>query len=90
MASSNTLCKKILNVKDAVVTGHDFYSDNDGVKHLRIYARPSRWHENECPYCGRRCPGYDSPGEYNRLWRGLDRGGILVEMEAPANRIECP
>lgn len=90
MASANTLCKKLLNVKDAVVTGHDFYSDNDGVKHLRIYARPSRWHENECPYCGRRCPGYDSPGEYNRLWRGLDWGGILVEIEAPTSRIECP
>ncbi len=90
MASANTLCKKLLNVKDAVVIGHDFYSDNDGVKHLRIYARPSRWHENECPYCGRKCPGYDSPGEYNRLWRGLDWGGILVEIEAPTNRIECP
>lgn len=90
MASANTLCKKLLNVKDAVVTRHDFYSDYDGVKHLRIYARPSRWHENECPYCGRRCPGYDSPGEYNRLWRGLDWGGILVEIEAPTNRIECP
>lgn len=89
MASANTLCKKLLN-KNVVVTGHDFYSDGDGVKHLRIYARPSRWHGIKCPYCGRRCPGYDSPGEYNKLWRGLDWGGILVKIEAPTNRITCP
>ena len=60
MASANTLCKKLLNVKGAVVTGHDFYSDQDGVNHLTIHARPNRWHEDDCPICGRRCPKYDT------------------------------
>ncbi len=27
MASANTLCKKLLNVKNTVVESHDFYSD---------------------------------------------------------------
>ena len=27
MASANTLCKKLLNVKNIVVESHDFYSD---------------------------------------------------------------
>ena len=31
MASANTLCKKLLGVKSAVVTGHDFYQDSDGL-----------------------------------------------------------
>lgn len=90
MASANTLCKKLLNVKSAVVIGHDFYSDGESVKHLRIMARPDKWHLNQCPHCGRRCPGYDHASSQNKLWRGLDWGGILVEIEAPTNRIECP
>ena len=42
MASTNTLCKKLLNVKTAVVTGSDFYTDEDGVNHIRIKARPNK------------------------------------------------
>ena len=42
MASANTLCKKLLGVKSAVVTGHDFYQDSDWLNHLRIHARPSK------------------------------------------------
>ena len=59
MVSANILCKKLLNVKNTVVESHDFYSDKDGVVHLRIKARPSAWHRDDCPFCGRRCPGYD-------------------------------
>lgn len=90
MASANTLCKKLLNVKNIVVESHDFYSDKDGVVHLRIKARPSAWHRDDCPFCGRRCPGYDRPVKNRKVWRGLDFGGILVEIEADAHRIHCP
>lgn len=90
MASANTLCKKLLNVKNAVVLGHDFYSDQDGVKHLRIKARPNKWNQNKCPFCGKVCPGYDRTGGTPRLWRGLDWGGIIVEIEADTNRVKCP
>ena len=41
MASADTLCKKILNVKNTVVESHEFYLDADGVNHLRIKARPN-------------------------------------------------
>ena len=90
MASANTLCKKLLNVKNIVVESHDFYSDKDGVVHLRIKARPSAWHRDDCPFCGRRCPGYDRPVKNRKVWRGLDFGGILVEIEADTHRIHCP
>jgi transposase len=90
MATTNTLCKKLLNVKGVVIQNHDFYTDGEGVHHLRIYARPSKHNENRCPHCSRKCPGYDSPGEFNKIWRGLDWGGILVEIEAPTHRVSCP
>ena len=36
MASANTICKKLLNVKTAVVTGNDFYTDEDGVNQCHL------------------------------------------------------
>ena len=90
MASANTLCKKLLNVKGAVVTGHDFYTDQDGINHLTIHARPNRWHEDDCPICGRRCPKYDTQTVLPRKWRSLDWGGTLVEVKANTHRVKCP
>jgi len=90
MASANTLCKKLLNVKTAVVEGNDFYTDADGVQHLRIKARPNKWHENDCPFCHKSCPGYDRPTKTPRTWRSLDWGGTLVEIEAATHRVVCP
>ena len=57
MASANTICKKLLGVKSAVVTGQDFYIDQDGVTHLRIHARPNRWHADDCPIWHLACSG---------------------------------
>lgn len=90
MVSANTLCKKLLNVKSAVVEGTDFYSDQDGVAHIRIKARPDRRHENDCPFCHKRCKRYDSQSGLPRIWRGLDWGGTLVDVECRTHRIECP
>lgn len=54
MASADTLCRKLLNVKNKVVESHSFYNDADGVTHLRIKAHPNAWHQDECPFCGKR------------------------------------
>ena len=51
MVSANTLYKNVLNVKNTVIENFNFYSDEDGVKHIRIKARPNKWHENDCPFC---------------------------------------
>ncbi len=90
MASANTLCKKLLNVKKAVVTGQDFYTDADGVNHIRIHARPNTWHEDDCPFCHKRCKYYDQPVKEARSWRALDWGGTLVEVAGHTHRINCP
>ncbi len=90
MASVNTLCKKLLNVKKAVVTGQDFYTDAVGVDHIRIHARPNIWHEDDCPFCRKRCKYYDQPVKGPRSWRALDWGGTLVEVVGYTHRINCP
>jgi len=81
MAPTNTLCKKLLNVKTAIVTGHDFFTDGTGVHHLTIQARPNRWHEDDCPVCHRRCKRYDFQSRTPKKWRGLDWGSTIVEIE---------
>ena len=82
MASTNTLCKKLLNVNKAVVTGQDTYTDADGVNHIKIYARPNAWHEDDCPFCHKHCDYYDQPVKGTRSWRALDWGGTIVEVGA--------
>lgn len=90
MASANTLCKKLLNVKSAVVTGHDFFTDTDGVNHLYIHARPNHWHQNDCPFCHRKCTPYDVQTKHSRKWRALDWGGTLVDILYNTHRVLCP
>lgn len=90
MASADTLLKKALNVNGMVVESHRFYDDDHGVKHLRMAARPNAWHLNDCPFCHRRLPGYDAPAKNLKIWRALDFGGILVEIEYRTHRVKCP
>ena len=90
MASVNTLCKSILNVKNTVIESYNLFSDEDGVKHIRIKARPNKWHENDCPFCHKSCPVYDKHSTGPTTWRGLDWGGIIVEVEYRTHRIICP
>ena len=89
MASANTLCKNLLNVKDSVVKSHDFYTDKDNVKHLCIHARPTVWKRNCCPFCGKKSPRYDLSNNAQKVWRGLDWGGIIVEIKCPTHRVKC-
>ena len=90
MVSTNTLCKKLLNVKSAVIEGANFYTDEDGVNHIRIHARPNVWHEDDCPFCHKRCRRYDKKNPHPRIWRGVDWGSTLVEISYDTHRIECP
>ena len=90
MVSANTLCKKLLNVKDAVVEKSECYTDTDGLNHIRIHARPNRWHEDDCPFCHRRCQRYDQKSDKPRSWRGLDWGATLVDIVGWTHRINCP
>lgn len=79
MASADTLCRKLLNVKNTVIESHYFYNDANAVTHLRIKARPNAWHQDDCPFCRRRnLPRFDCHAKNNNVWRGLIFAGILV------------
>ena len=90
MVSTDTLCKKLLNVKDCVIENVNFFKGADRTDHIRIAARPNRWHEDDCPICHRRCPRYDSKCKTPCIWRGLDWDGSIVEVEYKTHRIICP
>ena len=90
MVSTNTLCKKLLNVKHAVIENAYLYNDPDGVSHLRIHARTDKWHQDDCPFCHRRCSRYDQRIDQPRTWRSLDFGAIIVRLKSYTQRIKCP
>ena len=90
MASTNTLIKNLLNVKYTVVEGAKNYTDGRGVKHLRVKARPDKKHQYRCPFCGKKCPKDGRSSKDVRVWRGLDFGSVLVEIESETQRIKCP
>jgi len=90
MVSANTICKNILNVKNTVIENCDFYTDENGVKRIRIKARPNKCHQNDCPICHKPCPVYDQHSSKPTVWRGLDWGGIIVEIESQTHRVNCP
>ena len=75
--TADTLCKKLLHVRETVVESHDLYTDSMGVQHLRIKAIPSKWHQDECPFCGKKhLPKHDTAARKPKVWRGLDFGRI--------------
>lgn len=90
MVSANTLCKNLLNVKHTVIEDAHFYKDSDGISHIKIHARTNKWHEDDCPFCHKRCARYDSHTDLPRTWRGLDFGATLVEIEGYTHRVSCP
>lgn len=90
MASADTLLNKLMNVNGAVVESSMLYTDTDNVKHIRIQARPNKWHQDDCPFCRKRCAGYDRPAKNPKVWRGLDLGSILFEIEYHTHRVLCP
>ena len=86
--SANTLLKRILNVKDTVVKSADFFISADGVANLKILARPRIHEDDRCPICGKHCSVYDR-ATYQRYWRALDFGGVIVHIAAYTQRINC-
>ncbi len=89
MASANSICKRILNVKGVVVESTQFYTDSDQITHLMISARPDKWHQCLCPLCNKKCPK-DGPSVQGRVWRGLDFGSTVFEIIGDTQRINCP
>jgi transposase len=76
--------KKLLGLQRAVV--EDVELTDGGA--LIVSVRPAARERDRCPYCRRRCPGYDL-GEGRRRWRALDLGTTFAYLEADAPRVSC-
>ncbi|MBR0417691.1 MAG: ISL3 family transposase [Erysipelotrichaceae bacterium] len=88
MPSTNKVLKKIFNVNKIKICNCELYKDHKGQDHLKISVDLRKSEKNRCPFCHKKCMSYDSP-DYKRVWRHLDLGGIVSEIEMEAHRIEC-
>ena len=75
---------RLLGLARAVV--EDVWMTADGA--VVVAARPTARERDRCPFCRRRCPGYDL-GEGRRRWRALDLGTTFAYVEADAPRVAC-
>jgi transposase len=85
---TKSLVKRLLKIDRVAITDVRFETVNEE-EHLVVSARPYVRDTFRCPYCGKRCKGYDSYGKVRR-WRSLDLGSTKVYIEAAAPRIQCP
>jgi len=91
MACEVSVFKRLLGVNGkAALEDVTMSQDDRGVSTLTFDVRPYRRFQNICPHCGRRCPGYDAGRGTPRLWRGLDFGGVIVQLRYAVPRIQCP
>ncbi len=75
---------RLLGLARAVV--EDVWLDDDGA--VIVAARPRAREQGRCPFCRRRCAGYDW-GDGRRRWRALDLGTTYALVEAEAPRVQC-
>lgn len=74
----------LLGVERAVVEDVEF-DDEDAL--LVVHVRVRKGARRRCPYCDRRCPGFDAG--HRRRWRALDLGTVRAVVEADAPRVSC-
>ncbi len=89
MASVNKIIKSILNVNNVIIDSASVDLNERNEKVLKVHLHPQKKEVTRCPICGRKCSIYDrTPKE--RMWRGLDAGGLIVELYYRVNRVVCP
>lgn len=88
MSSTTKVFKKIFNVNKVRFKDYDLYEDHKGQCHLKVHIELYKSEKGRCPFCRRKCQGYDTPS-YKRVWRHLDLGGIITELQMDSCRVYC-
>lgn len=85
------LIKNLIGVNNIKIKNVNFIENYNGVKKIIVDVEPYKRNKQRCPYCNnhKKLPRYDSSYE-SRSWRGLDCGGILVELKSYSSRVSCP
>ena len=99
MASPITILKNVLNLnhnfmhvesceKTTVIVHHD----GEIIEQTRIMvnARPYKRKQDLCPYCMKKCPGYDRKHEDPSSWRAPNLNGVPVYINYCPRRVKCP
>ena len=84
---TNTLIKKLLKIDSIVIQGVSVEAVGEE-EVVVITVRPMSRESKRCPYCGKRCQGYDSSNK-TRRWRSLDFGSERVYIQAASPRVLC-
>ena len=85
----NHKCTKILSCEEKVVKIQRFGETFD---QLQIFAHcePYKKSGHRCPFCKKRCPGYDTKRDEESKWRAPNLNGIPVYICYRPVRINCP
>jgi transposase len=91
MMTRNKLIKKLIGVNDIKIKDVNFVVKDNGVKKIIVNVEPFKNKQQRCPFCkdGKKLPKYDSCSDC-KSWRGLDCGGVLVELQSNTCRVTCP
>ncbi len=94
-----SLLKNILNIQHncihitscelETVNVHRFCEDFEELR-IIVSGRPFRRVQKLCPYCKKKCPGYDTKNNSESTWRAPNLNGIKVFICYQPQRIECP
>ena len=64
-------------------------TNQDGVTSVIVTAKVKKKEGYRCPFCGRKCPGYDQGSRIMRQQRAPDMCGLLLFIETKEERIIC-
>lgn len=88
------IVKNVLHVEALIFNSMDICQDSSGQTLINLFLSVPPEADNICPFCGRKCPGYDAPKRDNqdwlKSWRSLDWGNDMVVLKAQTHRILCP
>ena len=89
MMTMNTLIKTLVGVNEIKIKNVQLNTSHDGVKTLIATVEPFKNKQCRCPYCDKKLPKYDTPAQ-PQSWRGLDCGGVLIDIRSTIPRVSCP
>ena len=99
MASLLSIVKTVLNLNHncmhvekcelETVTTSRFGEAYDQTRIL-IHAKPYKRVQGLCPFCKKKCPGYDTKYETESTWRAPNLCGVPVYIRYRPKRVNCP
>lgn len=90
MMTTNKLIKNLLGVNKIKVKSVEYTNTNDGCKKIIVDVEFYKSEQCRCPLCSgnKKLPKYDSSKNI-KTYRGLDLGGIFLDIRCEVPRITC-